>query len=318
MKQEQTELLNDLKRVATELGKVPSRDEYDKHGKHGRREVDLLFGTFTQFLQAAGLGRDKDSCKSRREDIKRAYQRDLKADLASRQPSQRDFYTHGERMIFLPDVHAPFMDMNALSMVYAIIEDMKPSLVCQLGDSLDQYSQSKFAKTLSVYTPQQEIEIGRRQLEDMWSTINKMVPEAKKIQLLGNHCVRPLKKLFEKSPELEPFFSLEPWLKFDGVETIMDPRQIVMINDSIEVTHGHWSKAGEYAASRKHCVIHGHTHRGGITYVTLPDGKVVWEAAAGHLSDDESIPLSYTPKSRPNWQKGVVVLDGLGPRFVAF
>ena len=302
--------------AANNDGLAPTIDQLALMGISAR-QVRNVFGAHSVAVQAAGLKPlTNGSDKKRSQLIAEAATRDLEADLIPNPVDDLNIVTKGNRMIFVPDLHAPWICKEALKKLIEYIEILKPSLVCQMGDAYDFFSFSRFTKTLNLYTPKQEVEVGKKQLLDFWDQVRKAAPKAELIQILGNHCERPLKTLFTKAPELEIFFDIKPWFIFAGVQTIFDPRQIVMINKEIEVTHGHWAKPMDYALSRRHNVVHGHTHRGGITYATLPDKRVIWEASGGHMSNNESVPMSYTPKENQNWQKGFIAVDDSGPRFV--
>jgi hypothetical protein len=49
------ELLEDLKRVATKIGKPPTADEYNTHGQYASRTLEIRFGTWNKAKCAAGL-----------------------------------------------------------------------------------------------------------------------------------------------------------------------------------------------------------------------------------------------------------------------
>jgi len=137
-------------------------------------------------------------------------------------------------------------------------------------------------------------------------------------QIGGNHLRRASRRILEAVPDLEHFFDFSKIVEFDGVENFFNDRDIIMLTPTIELTHGdHSSRMINYANERGHNVVKGHDHRGSIDYTTTLSGKQLWCASAGHLADIETVPMQYTMKSKPNWQRGILLIDSLGPRFIS-
>lgn len=318
-KDRQHEFTSEIKRIAFELGRTPTRDEFHEMSKLPRREQDRLFGGFVQLVHAAGLEvRKESSSKNRREEIKKAFHRDIDADLNKSKPREYNMaILPGWRGIFIGDPHSPITSTDALTGLYSLIDYVKPTVIGSVGDDYDFFNWSRFSPSRNWYTPKQELMLARKVLDDMWKNIRSLAPKARLVSVMGNHNLRPIKTLLSKCPEMEIFCDLDKWMAFDGVETFLDPRQIVMINNETEISHGHWSKPGEYCMTVKRNVIHGHTHKGLTTHVTLADGRVVWEASAGHFADINALPMQYTPKeTNPRWARGVLLVDEMGPRFI--
>lgn len=318
-------LVAEVKRVASELGKVPTRDEFRQHSKASEKLIQKVFGSFSILLQAAGLKKSLDSFNPN--DIFRA-----KVELVSQKhtivPESRScdpvFSHSGNCILALGDLHFPWANLDALTAVYAFCsQNPQITHVIQLGDLYDMFSWAKFPRTHLLYNPQQEIEVGRKMAEEMWATIRSLLPKAKCIQILGNHDIRPIKKCLELAPELEPFLQFKHLFQFPNVEFVEDHREPFKLGD-VSFMHGHLTGLGAHARKYLRSVVCGHTHRGGV--VTIPMGDngsdkasgawTIFECNAGYLGDPRSRPMSYTPTKINEWTPGFAYIDEWGPRFI--
>ena len=87
------ELIRDLSRVAADLGKSPTSDEYREYGTHSTTTFQNRFGTWNNAKRAAGLRRcDGGLIRTKKflEDL-----RQVAADL-SKSPERREYDEHGE------------------------------------------------------------------------------------------------------------------------------------------------------------------------------------------------------------------------------
>lgn len=218
----------------------------------------------------------------------------------------------------VPDTHFPFTDLNGLSLVFTLIEREKPDVVIQIGDLYDQFSFSKFARSHDLMTPQEEVQEAREGAVNMWSKIRKLSSrKTRLIQLLGNHDDRMMKRVCEKFPEIAALTTglYDSLYKFPSVETVMDSRSELVIDDVI-YTHG-FLGSGKHVGYFQKSVVHGHTHRGAV-YTLEQAGRTLFELDCGFLADRNATPLKYTPTTTTRWSLGCGIVDGLGPRFVPF
>lgn len=320
------EMLCDLKRVASDLGRAPSRDEYMEQGKYSRHEVVKQFGGFAPFLMASGLDPcRKEKSKKKKEEIKSVFDRDIRSELSeyhSKYLKPMNFDLSFEPIMVVGDTHFPFVSMNSLSLLYALVEVLKPRHVVQVGDLYDMLSHSRFPRSRNAYNPFEEMSLGFEMSQEFWRKIKNLSPGVKCYQILGNHDVRPLKKILEHYPEGEVFFSIDRYFQFEGVQTIMDPRELLMIQ-GIGFTHGHGPMGSHRDATGKNNA-HGHTHKGGSHFKVVGGSfigepkKTLWELDAGFLGDPNSKALSYTPLKVNLGTEGVGWIDALGPRFIPF
>jgi predicted phosphodiesterase len=221
-----------------------------------------------------------------------------------------------KRVIAVPDLHFPFHHAECLSWIYDHITLTKPDVVIQLGDLYDMYSASKFARTHDLMTPKQELAEARLAAEAFWRNVQQRAPNARCLQILGNHDVRPNKRIQEVAPELESLLNTSVLFQFSGVETTLDTSADVEI-DGVIYTHGTFIKLGDHAKHYFQPVVHGHTHRG-ATFFMRQHGKNIWELDCGFASDETQVPLRYTATRRTGWTLGLGVVSEYGPSFRAF
>jgi hypothetical protein len=308
----QADLIAEVRRIASELGHTPNRDEFRQHSKLGEKAYRAEFGGYTPLVMAAGLKTYAD-----KKDTDAAFVADLtkiEFDSAIKRPVGG---TSGRKILALGDLHFPFANLGALSAVLQFAE-CNPDItdIVQVGDLFDMYSWAKFPRSHLVIRPDEEITLGRRMAEDFWKKLQNILPRAKCWQLLGNHDIRPLKKVAELAPEAEVFIELRKWFEFPGVSTIHDPRAWLEI-DGVSFTHGHYLRLGQHAQRYQRNVVCGHTHKGGVFFYQTVKGQILWELNCGYLGDERAKPLSYSPVKQHDWTLGLGVIDQYGPRFIS-
>ena len=312
------EIVAEFHRLASELGKPPTRDEWVRLSRISKDRVTEAFGNFSVALAAAGFDR-KPAKPEKKKDIflKPVPERTVpKASrLEPRAVSRRDA-GKPRRILVLGDLHFPWANVDALSAVYAYA-DSHPEIdtIVQVGDLYDLFAWSKFSRSLNTYTPQEEIDRGREMAVAMWSKLREILPHAECFQILGNHDVRPIRRCLELAAELEPLLSFKHLFQFEGVNLIEDIREPLELG-GVYFIHGWMSKAGDHARKYLRSIVCGHTHRGSLTVIPMADGSVLTELNVGYLADSSSRPMSYTASRMNEWTLGFGVIDEWGPRFI--
>ena len=221
------------------------------------------------------------------------------------------------RILVCGDVHAPFEDRAKLKEFFKFAKDFKPNVVIQIGDMLDLYTFSRFAKSVDLITPKQELEKGREVAADFWRTIGSLCPSATKWQMRGNHSQRIVKNLMAKAPEYESLLEapISSLLEFPGVRNMKSSRSELLINDTLFI-HGWSCKPLFHTRYFGQSVCHGHTHHGGVDFLAHK-GKALFELDCGHVADVDQLPLQYGETKTSNWVAGFGYIDNLGPRFIS-
>lgn len=220
------------------------------------------------------------------------------------------------KTLVLGDLHAPFHHRAALQSVIKFAEQNKPDLIIQVGDLYDQYGFSKYARSLNIASPQQELDDAREYAEQMWARLRKVAgKKTKLVQMLGNHDFRAMKRTMDAMPEAEGM--MNDWVKkiytFDNVELVMDAE---FVYGGVLFQHGHRSKLGDHARYNQCNTVTGHSHQGGVVYDAGVKGGH-WELNAGFLGDIQSPVFSYNAQKRVcKSTLGFGYIDQYGPRFI--
>jgi hypothetical protein len=316
---DQHEILQDLKRVAADLGRAPNRDEYHRGGlgKFTEHQLKKVYGAFSVALQAAGLAveaKAKPDKVSAKELFGKCLEEQLEAHEAKRGPTLKP--VEFTDTVVVGDLHFPFVHTPTLEQLYAYLETFKHEVkrVVQVGDLFDFFSFGKFPRSHNLYTPKQEVEMGHAMAVAFWKRVREIIPGVECFQILGNHDIRPIKRLIESRPELELFFCIDPFFQFEGVTTVLDSRQELVL-DEVVYHHGYRSGLGDHRDFNLMNSVVGHTHLGGVTYRQIR-GRVLFELNAGYMGDPESKALSYTSQKLSKWTRGWGRIDKWGPRFI--
>ena len=219
------------------------------------------------------------------------------------------------RILAIPDTHFPFVDCKRLGELIYIANDLQPTHIVQIGDLMDFYNYSRFPTSPNVAMPHVEVREGKWMAGDMWEKLKKAVPSAQRFQLYGNHEDRPWKQIMRAAPALEEFLKapLQSLLEYPGVTTLGSSLDELYINDQI-FHHGWSTQPGFHVGYFQKSVVHGHTHRGNVTYVRK-DNKTLFELDCGILADYMARPMVYRSTMTCKWTPGFGWIDDLGPRF---
>ena len=330
---DQHDLIADLKAIAVQLGKVPSRDEYLKNTRiTSRRQIDRVFGSFTSFILASGLGKsDREERKAEKRRAKRRVKNFFSSSVRPDTPTEKETAPLRETppplevfqpTIAIPDLHCPWWDVGGVMLALQYIKHFyaRGELlnVVQLGDAYDFYAAARFPRSHLLLNPGEEVEKGRKQLEWFWAEVHRIAPKANKYQLLGNHDLRPHKKILQDAPELEAFYDFKPLFDFPNVTTHHTHREPLLIG-TVAYIHGFLSQKGRHRSKLLTHVVHGHTHKGNLEWSKMLDtGRWLFELDCGLLGDASSKPLGYTSVKETKWTKGVGYIGRYGPRFINF
>lgn len=320
MKERAHEIVAEIKRVALELGRTPTRAEFEARSQFTKWSIDCAFGSYRTAIQAAGL-----MPKTQKVDHSKLFNVSVQKQIEDHKSllsAPNHSFPAKFPIVVIGDAHFPFINVDILTWIYQMIDAIKPGQVVQIGDLYDYFAMSRFPRSLNTYSPDEEVRLGREMACDLWRTVQKLAPGAECYQILGNHCIRPMKALIAKAPELEPFMreKFKEHFEFDGVTTIHDPRQELYLGNTI-FQHGYRSKLGEHAMHNQMSTVCGHSHVGGCLYFPLykPGGKskIIFEANAGlGPGDPESKALGYTPQKITKWTQGILIIYEEGPMFV--
>jgi len=224
-------------------------------------------------------------------------------------------------ILAIPDLHLPYADEDCINRMLDFADGRDIELVVQMGDAIELYNFSRFSRSLSVITPADELRLARSGLEVFWGAMRRVAPNAKYVQLMGNHDMRIRRQMAMRWPEgldVLDALDLEQLWRIDGVELLADPRIPYEYNDILFI-HGDFLRsltAGTRVKYLHKNVVFGHTHMGGTYWLPIHDGNL-WELGCGNLTDVNSIPLSYAPMKTNKTIHGFGWIDQWGPRFIS-
>jgi predicted phosphodiesterase len=312
----QHELIQTLKNLALELGRTPTRREFISQVKGGEYRMTKLFGSFSTLLQAAGLETHEERMAARKIDG-RIFTKDIEKHLAQYQPKPYTPPGPFPRAAIISDIHWPFSCQRVVDAFYEYVESEQPDWVILNGDAWDMYSHSKYPRSHNLFTPREEERLSREMNEAFWKEIQKRAPNTRPVQMMGNHDLRPMKRVLEVYPEAEDWMKdrLEKLFTFDGVKTIFDFREELYLNKNTIVFHGYRSKLGDHRDYTLMNCINGHTHVGGVVWRQIRT-EVLFEANSGIAGDPYAKGLTYTPQKVTHWTPGFLAITEHAPMFI--
>lgn len=273
------ELISTVKEMSSELGRTPTRSEFENQVKGGHYKL-YKFGSFTALLQAAGL----DTYNSRRSDEKGKKKKFV---YVPAKPAPDVFSNHINidlkklfkkfgnpeflRAIVWPDVHVEHMDQRAIDCALEITNEAKPHIFLQMGDFLNAGGITHWpSDTLAEKRIVPECERGRELLGIIRGIIGK---KAELWFIEGNHedwirqfivsGVNP--QLFDGLDRLGMDITLPKLLGFKefGI-THFELNKIVKVGNAA-FTHGLYTGDNhpkQHLVKIKHTIYYGHTHDG--------------------------------------------------------
>lgn len=315
--QDQLDFVRQVQDLNHKLGRKPTVADINKNIKNGRARCTLYFDSFDQLLTAAGIDDIPKPRKKLNSDI---FKADIENHIENykpyvlQTPFQNDPYPDAA---IISDIHWPFVNRKVVARFYEYVGDVKPRFVIINGDAWDMYSHTKFPRSHNLFTPIEEETMARSMNEEFWIEIKKRHPTAECIQTLGNHDVRPLKRTMEVQPQIQHWVMkiMKELFTFDGVKTILDPREEVFLTSNVIVFHGYRTKLGDHRDYTHYSCFNGHSHVGGVVFRQIR-GQTLFECNSGLSGDPEAKGLTYTPQRITNWTPGFAGCDKLGPRFI--
>lgn len=301
--------------MAIDLGRSPTRREFEGAVKGAGYKL-AKFGSFTTLLQAAGLETYDDRRGGKKIDNS-IFHLDIDKHLERFQPAPYSPPGPYPTAAIISDIHWPFSSQRVIDAFIAYVAAKQPEWVIINGDAWDMYSHSKYPRSHNVFTPREEQRLAREMNEKFWEAIQSVSPKSKCVQMMGNHDIRPMKRILEEYPEAEDWVSekLAQLFTFPNVKTIHDPREEMFLNDTTIVFHGYRSKLGDHRDYTLLSCINGHTHVGGVVWRRLRN-ELIFEANSGIAGDPTSKGLTYTPQKITHWTPGFLGLESDAPKFI--
>jgi predicted phosphodiesterase len=308
------EIVSKLKALFQELGRPPTRDEFLDHTKLSHHSL-RRHGGYVALMKASGI----DMLPGQQKRFKAGpeiFQVDLKKHLDEYKSRDPVIKTNWPRILCIGDAHFPFVNQRVIDEILKFAEIHQPEYIVQMGDLYDFLSHSKFPRSHNFYTPEQEEQLARDGAEKFFRDLRRVCPNAKIHLLVGNHDLRPLKRVLEVLPSVEHWAQkiFKDLMTFEGVITHLDHREELEIGD-ILFTHGFLHREGAHRDYYLQSVVIGHLHKLWAQYRRVR-GQQIFEMCVGFIGDPESKALTYTPSKKANYQLGFGWIDEFGCRVI--
>jgi predicted phosphodiesterase len=215
-----------------------------------------------------------------------------------------------ERLLLLPDTHAPYHDPCAWAVMMKLAREYRPDTVVHLGDLADCLTVSAHDKDPRRGTQfEDEAKVVRERREEL-----EGFGAQRNVICLGNHEYRLRRYLMQQAPALMSSVGIEAQLGLDnGRWRIVPYREHGRIG-KLHLTHDanyHGANAvRQMAVAFNASVAFGHTHRMGLSYFGDVAGKRHVSVNLGCLCKIEE--ATFAPAiQRMTWQHGFGVASML-------
>lgn len=213
------------------------------------------------------------------------------------------------RDLFIPDLHFPFCNMDALHEVYRFNQKFKADRVWQLGDMVDFYNFSRFIKSALAPSLSQEVKQAAKQIAQFTKWFPKVTA------LTGNH----EKRIFKRANEVGiPKFWLRTILDVLGAPQGLQyaEKDYLKIDERTLICHGHLSSQNAKKAHMDYYgmnTVHGHIHNQlGVEFNGRSQRKI-WGMSTSCIVDKSSIAMQYGEQDWSNIICGFGYKDGNKP-----
>lgn len=208
-----------------------------------------------------------------------------------------------ERLLILPDTHAPFEDRQAWNAMLDFAKDFKPDTIVHLGDLADFYCVSEHDKDpRRAHNLVEESQITNNLLDQLDGLKAK-----RKVFCTGNHEQRAERAIMRHVPGLAGAVSVDSLLHLTKrgwhVEPYMEPVKIGKLMCVHDIGRSGANAVRQAAVATGSSIITGHGHRLESLYFGTTTGERHVSAMAGWLGlADEA---KYTsPVNKAAWQHG--------------
>lgn len=208
-----------------------------------------------------------------------------------------------DRILIIPDTHAPYHDKKAWELMLDVARDFKPTTICILGDFVDCHSISSHSKNPAcTYSLADEIETASGLLKQL-----EALKPKRKIYCEGNHEERYPRVVKALMPALyDPTMNLRSKLNLDQRGWTWVPyRKHIKLAERFYATHD-FGASGKGAALQApgvygSNVVFGHTHRLSVHVEGDVQHGTRFGANLGWLGDRSYVDYLHEIKQK-DWQ----------------
>ena len=322
------DLIAEFKRIESELGRQPTRNEFAINAICGKDQVADVFGTWTEFILAIGKRPLPTGKNGRNNDQKKMLSYDFQSEVVRRWKIElepfSDRFKFGKKIgmaVTISDSHSQFWDEFTWQVFFDVIRLAQPELIVLGGDILECYDTSFHDKN-----PRREMNLQSEidfVVDNKLKKVREICPKAQIDYFAGNHEARIFRNLCGPSAALSSLRNLQfhKLLSLEELEINLVSRPNFIFRpkdqknaDNFKVydekwvfTHG--TKTGTFPASGEFGKYHlsgasGHVHR--FTHVCrrTAHGFQTWVSLGSSCSLETG--HEYIPELI-DWQRGFLI-----------
>jgi predicted phosphodiesterase len=270
--QDKHEIVADLKRLTSILGRAPTREEYHRQGlgSFSERTIQRVFGGFSPAIIAAGL--QKTISYEDKRKVKFKYRPALLQGFTIHKLNLKELFKRAGnppslKILAQPDTHGKYRDERAFNCMLKFSKYWKPDVWLIMGDFVD-------AEGISHW-PADDTEPRRLvpeilECRELLKRINDASPSVTtRIYLTGNHedwirqaCAQ-MPQMFDGLEQLGIEVDLKSMLDLERFGWDLFPINDVVRIGKMNWTHGYYTGDGhpkKHLIKLKGSIHYGHTH----------------------------------------------------------
>jgi hypothetical protein len=300
------EILQDLRRVHSELGKVPSRTEYNKHGKIPSLTIIEVFGSYHLMVKLSGLEYSAKGKRDKEQIRKEAFEH-LKKEIEQKKSTIIEPPKLYHRVLCIGDLHAPYNHEDAIQWLIALNRKYLFDKVIFIGDEIDLHSVSFHSHDPDLLSPGHELEAAIKILEPLYKEFPKAdVAESNHGSLLlrkAKHFGLPVRAIKSYQEILQ---SPKEWKWHYEIKLQLSNGQRLLAH------HSYGSNILLASQRRGENLISGHVHNKFSLEHWSNEERTFFAGQTGCLIDDTSMAMAYNKNTVQRPMLGsIAILDGI-------
>jgi predicted phosphodiesterase len=206
------DLIEDLRKVKDENPyKYITRDFYRIHGKYSDRCWSNKFGTFQEFRRKAGLDLHRGAAQIEKDIARHAatdryrgfFEMEVQPYLGKyERPEDSERY---KTVMVCSDLHDKQLDTFCWKTFLDVAARLKPDTIVLAGDVFDEIEFSRFTNDPRQMNLKEAFDYVR---DHIFKPLRKVCPNTQIDFVIGNHDLRIMKYMADRSPQIRPLMDL--------------------------------------------------------------------------------------------------------------
>lgn len=301
------QILADLRRLESQIGKFPSRDQYmdDPARLFSKDDISEVFGTWTKMLLMEGIQYSKKGKRDKQE-IRERYYKKLLEEVENFRSSPI-IHPPSFSLLVIGDFHAPYGHKDYFDFIYALSKKYNSDRIACVGDEVDFHAISFHDSNEDLLSAGPELTAAIKQLEPFYQAFPSMdIAESNHGSLVyrkGVHHGLPRNVLagyhdiLKCPPDWRWHFKVAALLS-NGSE--------------VDIHHSYGANVLAQSKKRGRSLIQGHHHTEGGVLWWGTDSRDHFAAFTGCGIDDVSFAFAYNKNQVERPRLGAtVVIEGI-------